>query len=223
MVSGCRVLLLLGKSNKTITEEQTPIRKRAAFATLQMKSNSRITFHQFPIAKIQQTFYLQARKRYFSTKPLISSTKPLLLSTKSCFILSLYLYIYMYRSGTPRNPRFSIRNPCFSPFSLHFLQLSGNQTTKPRNLTYKKSGSFFEKSATLFGKSAVLFGKSADFLELLLQSRNCKVFFLTFRRVHERLEFNTRAKNNALSANSVRRYLGCGVYRFDLKSWSENS
>lgn len=129
----------------------------------------------------------------------------------------------MYRSGTPRNPRFSIQNPCFLPSSLHFLQLSVNQTTKPRNLTYKKSGSFFEKSATLFENFATLFGKSAVFLKLLLQSLNCKVFFLCLCGVHERLEFNARAENDALSSNCIGDCLRCGIYRFDLKSWSKNS
>ena len=121
------------------------------------------------------------------------------------------------------NRKLSIRKPCFLLSPLHFLQLSGNQTTKPRNLTYKKSGSFFGKSATLFGKSATLFGKSADFLELLLQSLNCKVFFLTFCRVHVVLEFNARAENDALSANSVGDCLGCGIHCLYLKSWGENS
>ena len=133
-----------------------------------MKCNSRVAFHQFPIAKIQQTFYLQARKRYFSTKPLISSTKPLFLSTKSCFILSLYLYIYMYRSGTPRNLRFSIRNPCFSPFPLHFLQLLGNLTTKPRNLTLKKKRQFFWKICHAFWKICHAFWKICRFSQIIV-------------------------------------------------------
>ena len=119
--------------------------------------------------------------------------------------------------------KLSIRKPCFLPSPLHFLQLSGNQTTKPRNLTYKKSGSFFEKSATLFENFATLFGKSAVFSKLLLQTLDCKVFFLCLCGVHERLEFNTRAENDALSANSVGDCLGWGVHRFDLKSWGENS
>ena len=223
MVSGCRVLRLSGKSNKTITEEQTPIRKRAAFATLQMKSNSRITFHQFPIAKIQQNLLPASTKKVIIDEtPIFIDEIPISIDKIAIETLPFPLYIYIYIGIRPFCRRQQNDNRGFGrqsrhprPFPLKFLTFS-------RNLTYKKSGSFFGKSATLFGKSATLFGKSAVFSKLLLQTLDCKVFFLTFCRIHVGLEFNTWTENNTFSSYRVRCYFCCGIYRFDLKPWSKN-
>ena len=56
------------KSNKTITEEQTPIRKKGSFRRPQMKCNSRVAFHQFPIAKIQQYLLPASTKKVLFDK-----------------------------------------------------------------------------------------------------------------------------------------------------------
>jgi len=96
LVSRCRVLHLLRKSNKTITEEQTPIQKRAAFATLQMKCNSRVAFHQFPIAKIQQNLLRAIAKLVFIDETSVFIDETSVSIDKIEFAaLSIPIYIYV--------------------------------------------------------------------------------------------------------------------------------